>query len=138
MSEPWEWTKNAQWVPEMKRLGRLILADRRTQTGNYSLRMRLRYGGDTELFNPAAYTPALTPQALGWVHELRNHHFNVMSTTRLVPDFGQYEILPGRTVYTTSVAPAATPQPSPNPYDEPPIQNIPPACLPCISIIVFV
>jgi hypothetical protein len=138
MSEHWQWDANAAWLPEMKRLGRLLLADRRTQTGNYGLRMRLRYGAGVEMINPSNFTPALTSFGMGVLLQMRDHHMNTMGHSRTMVDFGQFDVMPGKTVYLVSVAPASGAQPSPNPYDEPPIQNIPPSCIPCISPIVYV
>jgi len=124
--------KNAAWLPTVKSLMRKIAADYESRAPGITY--KLRYG-------PSITTSLALPvqpsnNVVTWFYELVAFH-QTKQPSHGVMLLGAYNITPqpGRTIYFHPLGNIQFATPEPSPYDEPPIVQPPPSCIPCIEPI---
>ena len=126
--------KNAAYLPTVKRLMRKIAADYNASSQTPNMKYRLTYGATVQTALQLPVQPS--QNVVTWFYELvdfhrtfsPNHGVQLMAATNITPT-------PGRTIFYHPLGNIQFAAPEPSPYDEPPIVQPPPSCIPCISPI---
>lgn len=126
--------KNAAWLPTVKSLMRKIAADYNVSSQTPNMGYKLRYG--PTITTSLALPVQPSQNVVTWFYQLvafhqstnPTHGVTLIGATNFTPT-------PGRTIYYHPLGNIAFAAPEPSPYDEPPIVQPPPSCIPCIEPI---